>query len=299
VPSSAAIRFLALAGGDDAALAHAKLDALRRFVLLFGAARSWLWLAFNRDLDPGSLAASAVALSGCAALAWWPRGCTWAPRLALPVLLLQLVWTLPLTNNHFFLELACVALLALVSADGDGEQLALDAIRWVTVLVLVHTGVQKVLHGLYFRGEFLAFMAARADRFADAFRWLAPADELARLAQLAAEPRAGAGPFRVASATFVVVANLVWIVEIVLGALLVPRRTRTVAAIAALGFVLAIQLGARELGFALLFANLLLVFLPRAVAAATLVPLALLFAWAVAAAFGALPGRALVEAVNL
>lgn len=297
MPTSAATRFLALAGGDDAALAHAKVDALRRFVLLFAAARSWLWLAFNRDLDPGSLAA--VALSGCAALAWWPRGRTWAPRLALPVLLLQLVWTLPLTNNHFFLELACVALLALVSADGDGEELALDAIRWVTVLVLVHTGVQKVLHGLYFHGEFLAFMAARADRFADAFRWLVPADELARLARLAAEPRAGAGPFRVDSTPFVVVANLVWIVEIVLGVLLVPRRTRTVAAIAALAFVLAIQLGARELGFALLFANLLLAFLPRAIGGAALTPLALLFAWAVAAAFGALPGRALIEAVNL
>jgi len=295
----AATRFLALAGGDDAGLAHAKLDALRRFVLLFGAARSWLWLAFARDLDPTSLGVSAAALSACAALAWWPRTATLAPRLALLPLLLQLAWTLPLTNNHFFLELVCVVLLALVSRDGEEEQIALDAIRWVTVLVLVHTGLQKMLHGLYFQGEFLAFMIARAERFADVFRWLVPADELARLAGLAAEPRAGAGPFRVASVPFVVAANLVWLLEIALGALLVPRRTRTPSAAAALVFVLAIQLGARELGFALLFASLLVTFLPRAVGASLLLPGALLLGWAVGAAFGVLPGRALIEAINL
>ena len=291
--------FLALAGGDDAVLAHAKLDALRRFVLTFGAARSWLWLAFNRDLDASALGASAAVLTCCAALAWWPRTATWAPRLALPVLLLQLGWTFPLTNNHFFLELVCVGLLALVGSDGDGEQAALDAIRWVTVLVLVHGGVQKALHGLYFRGEFLAFMVARAERFADVFRWLVPADELARLAGAAAEARDGAGPFRVASVPFVVAANLVWLLEIALGVLLVPRRTRTAAAAAAVVFVLAIQLGARELGFALLFVNLLLAFLPRPPGRAVLASLVVLLAWAVGAAFGVLPGRALVEAVNL
>lgn len=295
----AAIRFLALAGGDEPALAHAKIELLRRFVLLFGAARSWLWLAFARDLDTASLGVSAAALSACAALAWWPSTAALAPRLALPVLLVQLAWTLPLTNNHFFLELVCVALLALVAHDGDGEQVALDAIRWVTALVLVHTGLQKVLHGLYFQGEFLAFMVARADRFADVFRWLVPPDEMARLARLAAEPHAGAGPFRVAAVPFVVGANLVWVLEILLGVLLLPRRTRTVAAVAALCFVLAIQAGARELGFALLFAGLLVTFLPRAAGARVLVPLALLLAWAVGAAFGVLPGRALVEAINL
>jgi len=297
VAAPAATRLLAIAGGDEPALAHAKLDALRCFVLLYGAARSWLWLAFNRDLDPAALAASAVALTLCAGLTTWPRAATWAPRLALPVLVVQLAWTFPLTNNHFFLELVCVGLLALVGPDRVGERVALDALCWVTALVLLHGGLSKVLYGLYFRGEFLAFMVGRTERFADVFRWLLPVDDVARLAGY--DPlRAGDGPFRVASLPFVLAANLVYLLEITLAVLLLPRRTRTIAAACALVLVLVIQLGARELGFAILFGNLLLAFLPRSAPRLLLPVLALLFAWEIAAAFGWLPGRDWVMATN-
>jgi len=294
-----ATSLLALAGGDAPELVHAKVDALRRFLLAYGAARSWLWLALDPGTLPaGPLVASALLLTAAAALAWWPRGAVWAPRLALPVLLVQLVWTLPLTNNHFFLELACVALLALVGERRDGEAVALEATCWVTALVLFHSGLSKVLYGLYFQGETLAFLIGRGGRFADLFRWLLPADEIARLASY--DPmRSGAGPYRVDVLPFVVASNLVWVVEIALAPLLVWRRTRTAAAVASIVFVLAIQLGAREVGFALLYANLLLLFVPVAATRALLPALVVLLVWAVGAAFGWLPGRAWLLAGNL
>jgi hypothetical protein len=288
-------RLLALTGGDDAA--HETIVALRRFVLAFGAARAWLWLAFDAGPEPAASAGIALAATACAVLAWIERTATLAPRLALPLLVAQLAATFPTTNNHFYVELLVVGLLALVDRSGDGEAAALGAIRWVTALVLLWSGLQKAAYGLYFGGEFLAFMTARADRFADAFRWLLPADELARLLGLR-ELRAGAGPFRVAAPAFVVASNAVWIFEIVLGVLLLLRRTRVVAAVAAIAMVLLLQLGAREAGFALLFTGLLATFLPRAPRRGVLIAVVALLAYAVIAAFGVLPGRTLLEGVN-
>ncbi|HEX6130869.1 MAG TPA: hypothetical protein VF044_04010, partial [Actinomycetota bacterium] len=96
-----------------------------------------------------------------------------------------------------------------------------------------------------------------------------------------------------------VLSNAVWVAEIVIGALLLPRPTRTVAAVLAVALVLGIQLAARELGFAILFTNLLLVFLPPAVARALLPLEAALFLWAIGATAGVLPGRGLIEAGHL
>jgi hypothetical protein len=294
-----ATALLALAGGDAPELAHAKVDAFRRFLLAYGAARSWLWLA----LDPGTLpamplAVSASLLTACATLAWWERHAALATRVALPVLFVQLAWTFPLTNNHFFLEAVALALLALVDRDGDGETVALEALCWVTALVLFHTGLAKVLYGLYFRGELLAFLVGRGGRFADLFAWLLPADEIARLA--AYDPmRSGAGPYRVTSLSFVVASNLVYAVEMALAPLLLWRRTRTVATLAAIAFVLAIQLGAREAGFAVLYANMLLLLLPAAATRALLPLLGGALLWAVGAAFGWLPGREWLLAANV
>ncbi|MEW6272926.1 MAG: hypothetical protein AB1689_26925 [Thermodesulfobacteriota bacterium] len=286
-----ATALLAVAGGDAPGLVHAKVDGLRRFLLAYGAARSWLWLALDPGTLPsGPLAVSAILLTGCAALAWSARHAALAARLALAVLVVQLAWTFPLTHNHFFLELVAVALLALVDRDGDGETVALEALCWVTALVLLHTGLAKVLHGLYFRGELLAFLVGRGGRFADLFAWLLPADEIARLASY--DPmRSGAGPYRVASVPFVVASNLVWMLEMALAPLLLWRRTRPAAAVAAIALVLAIQLGARELGFALLFTNLLLLFVPAAATRTLLPVLGALLLWMIVAAFGWLPGR--------
>jgi hypothetical protein len=291
-------RVLALAADGAPDAAAARLRALRRFLLAWGAVRSWVWLVFDPPGAAAPLAASAAVLSVAAALAWLDRAEHHAARLALPALLVELAATLPLTPNHFFLELYAVALLALAGPLGRDAPLVLSGLRWLVAIVLFHTGLQKLLHGYYPTGDFLAFMVGRGDRFADLFRWLLPAAEVARLESY--EPlRSGAGPYRVTAPLFVLVSNAIWIAELVLPFGLVARRTRLAAATAATALVVAIQLGAREAGFALLFVNLLLLFVPPRVARALLPAFLALLAFALAAAGGLVPGRSLVETWHL
>jgi hypothetical protein len=290
-------RALAWAADDAPDGAPLRLRWLRRLVLTWGAVRTAVWMGVGAPMDAGWLAISAVGLGVAAALAFVPAREHLAARVALPALALQLALTFPLTPNHWFLELYAVALLALVGRSGRDATLALCALRWLTALVLFHTGLQKLLYGHYFAGDFLAFMVGRGDRFAALFQWLLPAAEVARLQ--AYEPlHEGAGPYRVAQPLFVALSNAVWLAELALPAGLLWRRTRTAAAALALAFVLALQLGARELGFALLFASLLLLFAPlgwaRRAAPLLLAVLALALG---AVAFA--PGRALLEAWHL
>jgi hypothetical protein len=289
---------LALAADGAPAEAGGRLRVLRRFVLAWGAVRSWVWLAFDPPAAAAPFAASAAVLSVAAALAWLDRAEHHAARLALPALLAELAITLPLTPNHFFLELYAVALVALAGPAGRDAPLVLAGLRWLVVIVLFHTGLQKLLYGHYPTGDFLAFMVGRGDRFADLFRWLLPAAEVARLESY--DPlRSGAGPYRVTALLFVLTSNAVWIAELGLPFGLVARRTRLAAAAAATALVVAIQLGAREAGFALLFVNLLLLFVPARVARALLPAWLALLGCALAAASGLVPGRSLVETWHL
>jgi hypothetical protein len=187
-----------------------------------------------------------------------------------------------------------VALLAVAGRGSAGAPLVLAGLRWLAAIVLFHTGLQKLLYGHYFAGDFLAFMVGRGDRFADLFRWVLPSAEVARLAGYDAL-RSGAGPYRVGEPLFVALSNAVWIAELVLPLGLLARRTRGLAAAAAAALVLAIQLGAREAGFALLFVNLLLLSGPPRLARALLPVFGALLVWALAAAGGLVPGRILIE----
>lgn len=286
--------FLDLVGHEDAALVSAKVDGLRRLVLGYGAARSWLWVLYGAQAEAGLLVLSALAMTGCAAFAWFPKRAHWAARAAAPVLLLQLAATFPFADNHFVLEVLVVVVLAAVGRNGEGETEVLQGVLWVIAIVLFQTGFQKALHGQYFQGEFLAFMVGRGGRFGDAFAWmLSPVD----VEQLAAHDplRSGAGPYRVDSTVFVVVSNLVWVAEIALAGLLLWTRTRAIAAIVSIAFVLALQLGAREVGFALLFSCLLLSFFENDLGR-KVVPFVLVFlVWVVLTAAGVLPGGQAID----
>jgi len=289
---------LALAGSaGDATEDAARLRTLRRFVLAWGAVRSVVWLGAGAPVDAFWLGASALVLAIAAALAFAPRLEHLAPRIALPALALQLALSFPLTNNHWFLEAYAVALLALAGPGERDAPLVVCALRWLTAIVLFHTGWQKLGYGHYFAGDFLAFMVGRGDRFAALFQWVLPAGEVARLQSYAPFER-GAGPYRVAQPLFVAMSNAVWVAELVLPWGLVWRRTRTAAAAVAAALVLAIQLGARELGFALLFASLLLLFAPPAWARRAL-PLQLLVLALMLAATAFAPGQALLEEWHL
>jgi hypothetical protein len=91
------------------------------------------------------------------------------------------------------------------------------------VVVLVSSGLQKLVNGYWFRGQFLAWSLWR-DSFRLALAPLLPADELARLVALGASP--GEGPYFLRSPFMLGASNAVWFGEIALGLLLVPRVTR-------------------------------------------------------------------------
>ena len=113
-------RLLALFdSGDEVGVR--KLQGFRVLLLIHASARSWLW--FRYDAEPGDLpiALSAVALSVCLAMAFHPKTAALAPRLALPILLLQLAWTFPLTDNHFFVEVYCFVLVCLMEGEAESR----------------------------------------------------------------------------------------------------------------------------------------------------------------------------------
>ena len=132
-------------------------------------------------------------------------------------------------------------------------------------------------------------MAGAEARFGRVFQWLLPDGEVARLASLDRN-QTGAGPYRVEAPLFVLASNLVWIAELSLPVLLVVRRTRWLAALGAIGLMVGIQVAALELGFALLFVNLLLLFLPGRWNARLFPAFAGLLLYALAALAGLVPG---------
>jgi len=221
-----------------------------------------------------------------------------ASRVAVPVLLIQLIQTFPLTHNHFFLELMAVTILSIVGRSEPCEEaLALQGLQWLCAIVLFHIGVQKVLYGLYFQGELLAFMVGQTDRFASLFAFLLEEGEVERLRSYNVW-ETGAGPYRVSSIPFLLASNLVYLAELALAPLLLVRRTRNLAAGTAIAVVLAIQLGAREVGFAFLFVNLLLLFPDSDWNRRLLPAFILLGALALGAALEWLPGHTFMETVN-
>ena len=89
---------------------------------------------------------------------------------------------------------------------------------------------------------------------------------------------------------FVLASNAVVVAEVLLPWLLLLRPTRLLAAIAAIALMVSIQVGALEMGFAMLFTNLLLLFVPAGWNARLLPAFGLVLLWAVGAAAGWLPG---------
>jgi hypothetical protein len=177
--------------------------------------------------------------------------------------------------NHTFLLFLALATLALFPGRDTTERiLALSSLRWLAAIVLFGTGVQKILHGTYVHGEFLAYQIASGERFATLFRWALPAEEFERLRALAptgehltdatvlpATLTLGSGPYRFTSPFALLVSNVVYLFEMTAPVLMLVRRTRAVAAVATVVFLAFIEVGAREIMFGILFVNLVLLFL--------------------------------------
>ncbi len=265
-----ASRILALAGPGREAGWQSNLRWFRLFILMHMAGRSFLMIPTGHTADLGvqwlRSVIVVIALLGCI-----PRFSLWATRAAALLLVGEVAITIPFTANHIFLEFLCLGFLSLLDERDEAEgELLLQALRWLTGVLLFYTGLQKLLYGYYFDGQLLAYLAATEDRFAALFRFIIPAEELQRLQsynEALVRPgvystKLGAGPYRVESLWFVVMSNGVYVFEMLAGILLLVPRTRVLAAIASIGFVIMIELGARELTFGALMVNLLLLFLP-------------------------------------
>jgi len=240
------------------------LRAFRVLLLAHFAVQGFAWILRPPEV-PGPFPAPAIHLAAIAlsilcglSLSRFGR---LACALAAPIVLWEIAWLFPFTANHSFLGFVLIALCALFDSDRpDDEALLLQGLRWIAVLIFFWAGVQKVLHGLYFQGEFLTWMVAQGvERWAEVFGWLIPEAELERLRSI---PRfmMGAGPYRVDSTLFGVASNAVWLGEALLAVGMLFRRTREWAALAAIALVFTIQLAPREFMFALLYTNLLLLF---------------------------------------
>lgn len=241
------------------------LRALRTLVLAHWATQAWAWVIrpdpLANDL-PGSVYVAAAVWLTASCVAAFTRRARQACVFAVPVAFAASLHLFPMLPNHTGLAFLVLALFACFEVRGEDGQLLSRSLRWMTVLVLVWAGLQKVLNGYYFQGEFLTWMVAHGpDLWSQVFGWILPAEELARLEALPAFAP-GVGPYRAESPLMVLVANTVWIGEILLGLGMLWRPTRSWAALGALALVCAIQLAPREWMFALIFVPMLLFFLP-------------------------------------
>ena len=182
----------------------------------------------------------------------------------------------PLAGNHRYLEAAFAGALALLDDTRPEEQrLLLRSLRCMTLVVLFYAGLQKLVHGFWLRGQFLAW-ALWWESFRPVIRPLLSAEEFQRLT--ACGWSAGDGPFLASSPALALVSNAVWVSELALVALLVPRTTRVAACAAACAMLAAASVAARELMFGVEFAAAILLFLPGNTLRRLVLPLAVLLA---------------------
>ena len=288
-----AARFLGWAApepaDEPAPLALSNLSALRRWVLVLLAGEAWLALRFDPYAEtPGRFGLVATALTLCALAAWrrpaWERA---AAAVAAVLVGGVVAAVFPQNANHQWLAIVFLLLLALpsaassVAASAVAAREAADAlcgVRWIAMLGTGWAGVQKLFYGSYFGAEFLSFRIARDPAFAALFSWIVPPSEVHRLQSLGSA--VGAGPFRADAPLLVVVSNLTWMLELALPLLLFWPRTRRYAWPVAVLFFAALQLGARELFFALLMIGPFLTFSSRGLVQ-RLLPLevAIVFLW--------------------
>jgi len=274
-------------GGGDPTLRLAQVVAFERIVVLVIGVEYWCrGLARWNDLSTAYVASLGAATVLCltALLTPWRR-----PALAvLGAIHAFVVWNeFPAAGNHAYLEVMLLALGAFLDPREDGDRvLYVAAARWLAVVILFYSGVQKLAHGYYFHAEYFAF-SLWIESFRTVFRWLLPIDEYARLTAFTGQP--GDGPYVVRSALVVAIANLTWIAEIALAPALLWRRTRPFAIAAAVALIAAIEVAAREVFFGLLYVNLILLFLERPWHPKLVAPVAVVLALLVLVRVGWLP----------
>ena len=281
-------RFLALSGADAPTVVGPKLLAFQRFFLL-AVTTELLWELSRRSALSSPAGFGLLLLFGVVCvLGWVPRLARAAAIAAALLILIKNAPFFPILSNHQYLETLCVFLLALFDhRDGEQRQKLLQSLRWLFLIGLFYSGFQKLTYGYYFQGEFFAGAIATDERFAALFRHLLPAEEFARIRELSGIP--SAGPYRVQSPLVIGISNLTYVSEMLLPPMLLFSKTRTLAVALALAFILAIELGAREIIFGSFMVSLALLFTRRNVNGLALPGFVVLFACLAAMVLGLLP----------
>ena len=283
-------RLLSLVGVDESRIGLAKTTAFRR--LLLGIVAVELWdRAVRSSGDAGYPAHVLLALlaSLCVGAVFTTRGLRPGTAIAAAIVAVDFAWQFPASANHHYLELLCLGLLLLLREDVEEEARLLGvALRWLLVIGLFYAGLQKLLYGYYFGGEFLAFTIPQNPRFALILEPLMPAAEFDRIRALPIGD--GSGPFRVDSFRFGVVSNLAYLMELVLPLLLLLPRLRLPGVLLVVGYFVVIEAAARELFFGGIMAGLALLFWPGDAIRRVLPFFFLALAYLLAVIFGLLPG---------
>lgn len=287
------LRLLALCGVDDNDL-HRDLavQTLRRLVLLHLCVQEWfVWRIANNppfSKEVVLLCACAYTLTLC--LGWRVRWSRAAMAFALGVSIVRITNQFPFSANHHYLELGVLALGTLFDDREEGEaELLLQSCRWLVVAVLFWAGLQKILHGYYFGGEFLNYAISQELRFTQIFGVLLPSDELIRLQSYGRPVPLGAGPFRSESWALLMVSNATYLTEIGVAIGLLVRRLRPFALCAAMTLIVVIEVAAREVLFGALYLSLIALFSRRALNWRLLPMFAVIYAYLLAAGFGWVP----------
>ncbi len=248
-------RVLTLAGDDPD---EARRLRYFRIYLMLHAPFELLWDSLIWESQRGYYGVTfGAGLLACLGLSFIPARTVLAVRLFIGFHLAAIVWLFPAVSNHFFLVFYCLLVLSLLDLERPREALlGLQACRWLTVIVLFYTGVQKLLYGTYFQAQFLSWTIAHDPRFSSAFNYILPASEAQRLAALADT----AGPFGSEWWPLVAISNFVYLFEIIAPVLLLYRPTRSAAVGATALFLLAIETGAREYLFGCVFINMVFLF---------------------------------------
>lgn len=235
---------------------------------------TWAWRYFLAHLvfryvigllrdDPGSQFWGTCSTLMGLALALSFAGQRWellTKAVALTAASIEMISQFPINSNHSCLEYVLLVAFVLVEPRQAEQRALLVALgRWFCVWVMFYSGLQKIIHGAYFNGSYLAAMANDGS-FSPLLRVIAGAEEYARLSS---ELQAGSeGPYHLRSALGLIVSNAVYLSELAVGLLLFSRSLRVAGAIAGLIVIFTIEVVAHELTFGLLFVNLLFLYLP-------------------------------------
>jgi hypothetical protein len=235
---------------DTEDLARQKLASLDRFVrwhLCAHAVVSSVFAVREEVERPLALGARGLGLGLLALAALAPRR---ADPIAIPsvalVALASALASWPTTSNHAFYGAFVALALAVLRPE---PALATAYLRSTVLLVTFGAGLQKALHGTWWRGSFLAWELAH-DRFARTLGRLLSDAELARLRSL----RGAREGFVLSFGPALGVAWAVVIGELALPFLALVRRARSFAAVGLFGLGLGFELVADEVLFGGLFA---------------------------------------------